>query len=550
MSPRAHCSCRASRGAITGAVAAWTALAAVLVAFVLSILAYRGHQADVYDTFRNFRVTDLSLLLRMISLAVSALLVMLSFPLKDSATGNRTVDWGRDGPEYFGLLLLSFAGLILTAQANDLVGLFMGLELASIPTYILVSTSRPLPAAQEAGVKYFFLGALAAAILLMGFAYLYGTTGSTNLDDIAKSIHGLGHGTLSGWQVLAGVLVVVAVGFKMAAVPMHAYAGDVYQGAATPITAVLGFVPKTVGLIIQIKVLLLLSGGSLDAIPPVLGKLLWAVAVLTMTFGNVLGLTQNNVKRMLAYSSVGHSGYLLAGLAALALSEDYVVKTASLSAVIVYIAIYGVTSTASFGILSLIPSRQTIKVEGKTYRLPASSAETFDDLAGVGRSHPLLGIGMAVACFGLIGLPLTAGFVGKYLLIAPAISSADARTNGGWLLALAIFMILNSATGAAFYLRIVYGMFAKPATTMMPSGTVDESAAIDLATPSSSPFVARVACAMSVLAILIVGMVLPAAELLRTSADTAVDAMTSAAPEPQNDSAALPVAGPSVSLVH
>jgi NADH-quinone oxidoreductase subunit N len=520
------------KGRVGGQLAAVISLGAILAALTICVLQYVNLPSDpssfARDTFGNFRITAFSCFMRVIALAVAALLVMVNFPSNADGSGSRTVDWGRDGPEYFGLMLLSFAGLIMTPQANDLIVLFMALELASIPTYILVAIGRPLPAAQEAGVKYFFLGALAAALVLMGFAYLYGATGTTNITQIATHFANEAKGAdgapiLTAWELLAGVLVIIAVGFKLAAVPMHAYAADVYQGAATPVTAILGFVPKTVGVVIQIKLLLALGGGTFN-VPETLERLLWVMAVLTMTFGNLLGLTQNNVKRVLAYSSVSHSGYLLAGLTVMAMGG---VGTASgigiegLKAVIFYIAIYGFTSTASFGVLSLIPTRQTINVDGKKYRLPASGAESFDDIAGVGRDHPILGAAMAIACFGLIGLPLTAGFVGKYLLIEPALANSGDAENGTWLLWLAIFMIINSATGAAYYLRIVYTLFAKPvAIPGAPEGQVD-----DPFDAQSAPMFARVAVGLCVAVVAAVGFVLPVTSLLATNSETAAQSL-------------------------
>jgi NADH-quinone oxidoreductase subunit N len=518
------------KGRIGGQLAAVISLGAILAALticVLQLVNLPGGEPRL-DLYGNFRITYFSCFMRVIALSVAALLVMVNFPSNADGSGSRTVDWGKDGPEYFGLMLLSFAGLTLTAQANDLIVLFMALELASIPTYILVAIGRPLPAAQEAGVKYFFLGALAAALVLMGFAYLYGATGTTNIAQIAQHFANEpraadGAPMLSAQELLAGVLVIIAVGFKLAAVPMHAYAADVYQGAATPVTAILGFVPKTVGVIIQIKLLLALGGGTFN-VPETLERLLWVLAVLTMTFGNVLGLTQNNVKRVLAYSSVSHSGYLLAGLTVMAMGGSMTTSDLGLQglkAVVFYIAIYGFTSTAAFGVLSLIPTRQTINVDGKKYRLPASGAESFDDIAGVGRDHPVLGAALAIACFGLIGLPLTAGFVGKYLLIEPALASAGSDHNGTWLLWLAIFMIINSATGAAYYLRIVYTLFAKPVA--IPGAPSDE--VVDPFDAQSSPMAARLACTLAVAVVLVVGFVLPATSLLATSAEQAAQSL-------------------------
>src|SRR5207248_6233580 len=204
--------------------------------------------------------------------------------------------------------------------------------------------------------------------------------------------------------------------FKLAAVPLHFYAGDVYQGAATPVTALLSFVPKTAGMVALLKILYCVGGG-VWAVPHEIARLIWVRAALTTTVGNVLGLLQLNVKRVLAYSSIAHTGYMLVGVTAL-LSADgnSEVQNEALQGVLFYLAAYGIMNAAAFGVLMLLPAR------GEDRAAPATSAETFEDLAGTGRDHPALGLAMAVACFSLIGLPLTVGFFGKFYLVRPALS--------------------------------------------------------------------------------------------------------------------------------
>src|SRR5213078_3359191 len=191
---------------------------------------------------------------------------LLAWPSNRDATGNAAIDYATEAGEFYGLMLLSISGIFLVAGANDLILLFLGIELASLPTYIMVSISRPLPAAQEAGVKYFFLGAMSAAIANQFF-------NTTN--------HGKQLSTPTNWQMLAIVLVIAGFAFKLAAFPLHFYAGDVYQGAATPVTAFLSFVPKTSGMVALIKILFAVGGG-VWAIPHELARLLWIIAVLTM----------------------------------------------------------------------------------------------------------------------------------------------------------------------------------------------------------------------------------------------------------------------------
>src|SRR6202453_3185824 len=251
---------------------------------------------------------------------MGVLFVLLIWPSNRDATGGPAHYYGYEAAEFFGLMLLSIAGIFIIASANDIMLLFLGFELASIPTYIMVSISRPQSAAHEAGVKYFFLGAMASALFLFGLAYLYGTTGTTRLDLITQAASPMTG--LSAWQTLAVVMIVVGLAFKMAVVPMHFYAGDVYQGAATPVTAFLSFVPKISGFVALLKVLFAVTGGTWH-IGPEIVKLFWILAFLTMTVGNVLGLVQINVKRVLAYSSVAHSGYMMVGVTALVSATSY-----------------------------------------------------------------------------------------------------------------------------------------------------------------------------------------------------------------------------------
>jgi NADH-quinone oxidoreductase subunit N len=475
--------------------------------------------------------------------------------------------------------------------------------------------------AQEAGVKYFFLGAMAAAVMLFGFSYLYGATGKTKLDEITTSIGatrptregsmnasaastrpattqpaaatqpftgGADDGPerfwagwhpprLSAWHAVAVVMLLAGLAFKIAAVPMHAYAGDVYQGAATPVTAFLAFVPKTSGFVAILKVLSAV-GGPHWAEPDWLVKLLWVVAAFTMTVGNVLAMVQpsnGNVKRVLAYSSVAHSGYMLVGLTALVqaarainpqasqfaeISQARAVQSDALAGVLFYLAAYGVMNAGAFGVLMLLPSRATSYAQGAhAYSLgaraygggvsaraarhrppPATTAETFEDLAGQGRRHPLLGLAMAVCCFSLIGLPLTVGFVGKFYLIKPALEAG--------LVWLVVITLTNAAISAAYYLRIVATMFLRPApgtatdadddarlaeAAEAPPARADATAGTPApAAPSQGPvrwpWPIATAVAMSAIGTVVLGAFFPA-----TTAVTRHAATAQIEPEPQ-----------------
>ena len=346
-------------------LAAGITVAALLV--VLGLAFFEG-SADVSSIVQSdpsgaFRVGSFAQYIKMLSAGVGIMLALLAWPSDRLATGNSALNFGTEGGEFFALLLLSISGIFVVAGANDIILLFLGVELASIPTYIMVSISRPLPQAQEAGVKYFFLGAMAAALMLFGFSYLYGTTGTTSLSQMTLQFASnarsgtSGQVTLTPWQLLAVVMVIAGFSFKMAAVPLHFYAADVYQGAATPVTALLSYVPKTSGLVALLK-LLFTIGGAMWAVPLPIGKLIWIIAVLTMTVGNVLGLLQQNVKRVLAYSSIAHSGYLLVGVATIATAQASAdVPTLAMRAVLFYLTAYGLMNTAAFGVLMMLPAK-------------------------------------------------------------------------------------------------------------------------------------------------------------------------------------------------
>jgi NADH-quinone oxidoreductase subunit N len=407
----------------------------------------------------------------------------------------------------------------------------------------MVSISRPIPAAQEAGVKYFFLGAMAAALMLFGFSYLYGTTGAINLDVIgAKFRASAGSGasgavgtatTLNAWQTLAVVMLIAGFAFKIAAVPLHFYAGDVYQGAATPVTAFLSFVPKASGMVALIK-LLYAAGGNSWMTPDLITKLLWAIAALTMTVGNVLGLWQLNLKRLFACSSIAHSGYMLVGITALTAasmsmghlpandfaSRDVIshVQIEALQGVLFYLAAYGIMNAGAFGVLMLLPARPMRNWSGRvTAPAPATTAETFEDLAGQGRRHPILGLAMAVCCFSLIGLPLTVGFFGKLYLIRPAL-----HANLYWLV---VITMINAAVSAAYYLRIV-------ATLFLRGGSGDDAIADEPVTMPPMPWSITAAIFLSVFGTLLFGTIVPATQLLVTRATEAAQLQLEPAPTP------------------
>jgi NADH-quinone oxidoreductase subunit N len=481
-----------SRSAPIRKLSAQLALLSLVFVFITQCYRTTAITTSIIDPGGAVHTQPFSEYIKLITAGVGILLVLLNMPTNRDGGGGNASDFGGDTAEFFGLLLLSLAGLCVVASANDLMLLFIGIELTSIPTYIMVSISRPLPVAQEAGLKYFFLGAMSAAIMLFGFSYLYGTTGSTSLDQITTIF---AKAQWTQWQILAVLMLIAGFAFKMAAVPLHSYAGDVYQGAATPVTAFLSFVPKTAGFVALLKVLFAVGGGSWAA-PDVVIKTLWWMAALTMTFGNILGLLQFNIKRTLAYSSVAHTGYMLVGVTALVSAgqlpriEAIANQSDALQGVLFYLAAYGITNVAAFGVLQLLPSR---------HNRPASSAETFEDIAGQGRKHIALGLAMTVACLSLTGIPLTVGFLGKIYLTLPA-----GRSN---LVVLSIILWINAAISAAYYLRIIISMFLRSEPTQMVGPTAGP---LRLFQPAS----VVLAVMISAILTLLLGTFFPATELL------------------------------------
>jgi NADH-quinone oxidoreductase subunit N len=346
--------------------------------------------------------------------------------------------------EFWSMLLFSLLGVLLVGAANDLVILFLSLELVSIPTYILVALSRRNVRALEAGTKYFYLGALAAAINAYGFSLLYGVSGSASLPEVVNAVsRALGRpGTLE--YGIAATGVVLSLGglfFKIAAVPLHFYIADVYQGAASSVAGLLGFVPKFAGFLAIFKIMEVT--GHWTRQDPAVFTLLWIVAALSMVVGNTLALMQTNLKRMLAYSGVAHSGYMLVGVL-IGPDAGHGLLGDGTAAVMYYVVIYGLANLGAFAVLSLL-------------RVQGEPCETLRDVAGLLRRHPGLALILALTMLTLMGLPPTAGFWGKLSIFGGALAGVATGAVGyeRWLTALVIIGMLNSALAAAYYLRAV-----------------------------------------------------------------------------------------------
>ena len=332
------------------------------------------------------------------------------------------------GGEFHAFILFSLAGAMLVTVAPDFIWLFLAIELASLPTYIMVAVSRGSRLAQEAAVKYFFLGALSSAIVLYGVAMLYGAAGSLEFTAVQQALAGEAGG--SSIAVLGTVLVVVGLGFKITAVPMHFYAPDVYEGASIPTTAFLSFVPKATGFFAVMAVLAAIGfSPELETaqLPPRVDAVLWMIAALTMTLGNLGALLQRSIKRMLAYSSISHSGYMLVGIVAGPVFGGF-------DAVLLYLLVYGLTNIVVFAALA------SIERDGR-------EVDDFDDLAGLRTRHPWASAMLALGAGSLIGLPPLLGFWGKLDLFMAGVDAGE--------IVLVVIMALNSAVSVWYYLRLV-----------------------------------------------------------------------------------------------
>lgn len=359
----------------------------------------------------------------------------------DAARGRPFEPLRSTGAEFYAFFLFSLTGLMLVASADSLIWLFLALELTSLPTYIMVTISTRSTRSQEAGVKYFFLGALGAAIFLYGFTLLYGATGTTNIPEIAAHFaqHGLGPiGTLGVLVALTGLF------FKIAAVPMHFYTPDVYQGAASPVSAMLAFVPKAAGFLAIFMIAGVAGWGvSGEGLPMPVEALLWVTAALTMTVGNVLALLQTSIKRMMAYSSIAHSGYMLVGVIAGPGPDGASFWRNGLSAVLFYLLCYGVMNLGVFAVLASLERK-------------GEEADEIDDIRGLVKTHPHLGWSMVICCLALLGFPPLLGFIGKVGLFTSGIASGH--------VALIVILGINSAIAALYYLRLVAAAYLEPAT--------------------------------------------------------------------------------------
>jgi NADH-quinone oxidoreductase subunit N len=405
-------------------LSAWVALGGVLWALIRTFaqwgLAERGYAGMV--SLDNF-----STLFNIIFLSTTAIVVLLSMPFLKKEEVEHS--------EFHALLLFATSGMMMLASGLDLITLFLGIEVLSISLYILAGYRRNNDASNEAAMKYFLLGAFASGILLYGIALVYGATATTDLHRIGEAIAGAGTPVPEGLFYAGMAMILVGLAFKVAAVPFHMWTPDVYQGAPTPITAFLSAGPKAAAFAAFLRTFFIAFGPAQAEWDMVLG----VIAVLTMTVGNIAAIAQTNVKRMLAYSSIAHSGYVLIGL----VSGGLVGGTGAVFYLMAYVAM----NLGAFAIVVLLEYKGERGGELKDY-------------AGMGFKYPLIGALLSLFMLSLSGIPPTVGFVGKLYLFGTAV-----QTGHVWL---AVFGVLNSAISVFYYLRLLVLMYMRESQEPLP----------------------------------------------------------------------------------
>lgn len=355
-------------------------------------------------------------------------------------------EYGWENGEFFGLLLFAAAGMTMLAMAGDLVTVFIGIESMSLAAYVLIALRRQGSKGAEGAIKYFLMGAFATGFLLYGIALIYGAAGTTNIAAITTAIANKPNEPL---MILGALFMVVAFGFKVAAVPFHMWAPDAYEGAPSPVTGFMASAVKAAAFVGMIRVFAGAFGG--DVMP--LGQTGWTellavLAAITMTVGNIGALKQENIKRMLAYSSVSHAGLLLVGI----VSMGYAPEGTGQVAVLYYLVAYSVTTLGAFGIVSWIGGREHERVN-------------VDDWAGLATKYPAAALAMTICLLSLGGMPPTGGFFAKFYVLKAGMEAADQSLL--WLVAIGA---INSVVSIYYYLRLVMAMyFRQPVGEFRPA---------------------------------------------------------------------------------
>jgi len=420
-----------------------------LAGIVLALLSTTWLWGEETRAFHGMIVLDgYALFLQLVICYAAGLVVLLSIDYLHER--------GLESGEYYALVLFATVGMLLMAAAGDLIVIFLSLELMSLSLYVLAGYFRARLASGEAAMKYFLLGAFASAFFLYGIALVYGATGTTNLERIGAAT---GRDSL---LTIGFALLLVGFGFKISSVPFHMWAPDVYVGAPTSVTVLVATGSKTAAFAALIRVLVsAFRGGQLDST-----ALLWVLAVATMTLGNVVAIAQSNLKRMLAYSSVAHVGYMLVGLTA--------GGALGAGAVLFYLLVYTFTTVGAFGVVLLLERA-------------AGEGVSLADYAGLARGHGVLALALSLFLLSLIGIPPLGGFVGKFYLFGAAVRSGY--------VGLAVIGVLNSAVASYYYLRLIVYMYMRE-----PEGAPP---------PSATSFAGGLALAVALAGVIVLG-VMPA----------------------------------------
>ncbi|HEV7700922.1 MAG TPA: NADH-quinone oxidoreductase subunit N [Pyrinomonadaceae bacterium] len=361
--------------------------------------------------------------------------------------------------EYHALLMFATFGMMMMSAGNDLVVIFLGLETSSIATYVMAGLRKGDLKSNESSMKYFILGSFASAFLLYGMALTYGATGSTNLTEIAAKMTAPNFPAL---LLIGGAMMIVGFGFKVALAPFHVWTPDVYEGAPTPITGFMAAGPKAAALASFLRVFVLgfplVSGVAVSTyLHDSWISALSVLAIITILFGNVAAILQDNVKRMLAYSSIAHAGYAMVGFIGAGLAKSAATRDEAIATVAFYMVTYSITNLGAFAIVGLLGQRNDRRTE-------------FEDYNGIGFRTPVLSFSLSLFMLSLLGLPLTAGFMGKVLVFGPALASGNPLVT-----VLVVVAVIGSAISAYYYLRLIVVMFFRDRVTewaapKMPAG--------------------------------------------------------------------------------
>jgi len=404
-----------------------------LVVVGITILVQAGRTGTAFGG--AYSLDNLSVFLDILFVIIAALTILFG--------GDYLEPRGLPLAEFAAVLMFAVTGGMLVSASTDLLLLFVALELIVLPGYMLAAFARNDGYSTEGAIKYFLLGSFSSAILLFGLAYVWGMTGTTRVDGVAAALTSqLAHGTIAPGLAMGLAFMTTGVAFKMAAVPFHYWTPDAYQGSPTPVTGYLSVGPKIGAFAIALRLFV----GALGPLKADWLPIVILLAAATMTLGNLVAITQDNVKRMLAYSSIAHTGYILVGLAAYAGGQQ-----SGLSAILFYGAAYTFMNMGAFAVVTALQRRPGV----------TSQITTF---AGLGRRDPWLGALMTLFLLSLTGIPPLAGFWAKAYVILAAIQA------GGWLTALAVLAMLNAAAAAFYYLRVVVYMYMRePADDNVPS---------------------------------------------------------------------------------